>query len=151
MVTEKHGCGMDLFEFIDRQPRIDECLSSYIFRQLVSALSYLHSKNIVHRDIKDENIVINESFHIKLIDFGSAAYMSNGKKFATFCGTLDYCSPEVLLGNKYNGPELDCWTMGIVLYTLVFSENPFFDADETIECMLKPPFKVSKGELKKIN
>ena len=147
MVMEKHGLGMDLFEFIDRQRRVvDEGLASYIFRQIVSAVSYLHANNIVHRDIKDENIVINENFQIKLIDFGSATYVVHGKKFATFCGTIDYCSPDVLLGNKYFGPELDCWTCGIALYTLVFSENPFFDAEETIECILKPPFKVSKGK-----
>ena len=148
MVMQKHGMGMDLFEFIDRQRRlIDEALASYIFRQIVSAVAYLHANDIVHRDIKDENIVINEQFQIKLIDFGSATYVVKGKKFATFCGTIDYCSPDVLLGNKYYGPELDCWTCGIALYTLVFSENPFFDAEETIECILKPPFKVSKGNL----
>jgi serine/threonine protein kinase len=149
MVMEKHGCGMDLFEFIDRQRRhIEEPLASYIFRQLVSAVSYLHSNMIVHRDIKDENIVINEQFHVKLIDFGSAAYITKGKKFATFCGTMDYCSPDVLLGNKYYGPELDAWTCGIALYTLVFCENPFFNAEETIECILNPPFKVSKDLMK---
>jgi serine/threonine protein kinase len=149
MVMEKHGCGMDLFEFIDRQRRhIDERLASYIFRQIVSAVSHLHSKMIVHRDIKDENIVINEKFHIKLIDFGSAAYMTKGKKFATFCGTMDYCSPDILLGNKYYGPELDVWTCGIALYTLIFCENPFLTAEETIECILKPPFKVSKDLMK---
>lgn len=146
MVMEKHGCGMDLFEFIDRQRRhIEEPLACYIFRQIVSAVSFLHSNNIVHRDIKDENIVINEKFHIKLIDFGSAAYVTKGKKFATFCGTLDYCSPDVLLGNKYFGPELDVWTCGIALYTLVFCENPFLDAEETIECILRPPFKVGSN------
>lgn len=149
MVMEKHGCGMDLFEFIDRQRRhIDESLASYIFKQIVSAVSYLHSNMIVHRDIKDENIVINENFQIKLIDFGSAAYVTKGKKFATFCGTMDYCSPDVLLGNKYFGPELDVWTCGIALYTLVFCENPFQSAEETIECILKPPFKVSKELMK---
>ncbi|CAF0712521.1 unnamed protein product [Brachionus calyciflorus] len=149
MVMEKHGCGMDLFEFIDRQRRhIDESLASYIFKQIVSAVSYLHSNMIVHRDIKDENIVINEKFQIKLIDFGSAAYVTKGKKFATFCGTMDYCSPDVLLGNKYYGPELDVWTCGIALYTLVFCENPFQNAEETIECILKPPFKVSKELMK---
>ena len=147
MVMEKHGLGMDLFEFIDRQRKVlDEAFASYIFRQLVSAVSYLHANNIVHRDIKDENIVINEAFQIKLIDFGSATYVVKGKKFATFCGTIDYCSPDVLLGNKYYGPELDCWTVGVALYTLVFSENPFLDAEETIECILRPPFKVSKGK-----
>ena len=50
---------------------------------------------------KDENIILDDKFHIKLIDFGSAAYMEEGKKFSTFCGTMEYCSPEVLMGNRY--------------------------------------------------
>ena len=146
MVMEKHGTvGMDMFEFIDRKRRVylPEPLSAYIYKQIVSAVAYLHARHLVHRDIKDENIVIDEHFHIKLIDFGSAAYYSHERRFATFCGTIDYCSPDVLLGNKYTGPELDAWTCGIALYTLVFSENPFLDAEETIECILRPPFKVS--------
>ena len=68
---------------------------------MVSGVSYLHSQNIVHRDIKDENIIIDEHFNIKLIDFGAAAYMLPGKVFGTFCGTIEYCSPEVLMGNKW--------------------------------------------------
>ncbi|XP_053383005.1 PAS domain-containing serine/threonine-protein kinase-like, partial [Mercenaria mercenaria] len=143
MVMEKHGSGMDLFEFIDRSPNMDEGLASYIFRQMVSAVSYLHSKNILHRDIKDENVIVNEQFQIKLIDFGAVAFLEPGKLFATFCGTLEYCSPEVLMGNKYQGPELEVWSLGVTLYTLVFGENPFFDVEETIKCVLKPPFPVS--------
>lgn len=69
--------------------------------QLVSAVQYLRSKSILHRDIKDENIVIAEDFTIKLIDFGSAAYLERGKLFYTFCGTIEYCAPEVLMGNPY--------------------------------------------------
>lgn len=69
-------------------------------------MGYLRSKSIIHRDIKDENIVIAEDFTIKLIDFGSAAYLERGKLFYTFCGTIEYCAPEVLLGNPYVSWEL---------------------------------------------
>jgi len=70
--------------------------------QLVSALSYLNSLGIVHRDVKDENVIIDERFNIKLIDFGAAAFYDDNCLFATFCGTMEYCSPEVLQGNRYS-------------------------------------------------
>ncbi|XP_056149879.1 PAS domain-containing serine/threonine-protein kinase [Lampris incognitus] len=143
MVMEKHGEGLDLFEFIDKQPRLDEPLASYIFRQLVAAVFYLQKKNILHRDIKDENIIIDRCFHIRLIDFGSAALLVPGKLFYNFCGTLEYCSPEVLQGLPYQGPELEMWSLGVLLYTLLFSENPFCDVEEIMEAKLKPPFSLS--------
>uniref|UniRef100_K7GB36 non-specific serine/threonine protein kinase n=1 Tax=Pelodiscus sinensis TaxID=13735 RepID=K7GB36_PELSI len=144
LVMEKHGSGLDLFTFIDNRPDLDEPLASYIFRQLVSAVGYLHCRNILHRDIKDENIIIAEDFTIKLVDFGSAAYMESGKLFYTFCGTVEYCSPEVLAGNPYPGPELEMWSLGITLYTLVFGENPFCELEETMEAVLNPPGHVSE-------
>ncbi|XP_057600411.1 PAS domain-containing serine/threonine-protein kinase isoform X2 [Hippopotamus amphibius kiboko] len=144
LVMEKHGSGLDLFAFIDRHPSLDEPLASYIFRQLVSAVGYLRSKSIVHRDIKDENIVIAEDFTIKLIDFGSAAYLERGKLFYTFCGTIEYCAPEVLMGNPYRGPELEVWSMGVTLYTLIFEENPFCELEETVEAAINPPYLVSE-------
>ncbi|XP_067938183.1 PAS domain-containing serine/threonine-protein kinase-like [Watersipora subatra] len=151
LVMEKHGTGIDLFEFIERNPNMDERLASYIFRQIVEAISYLHSLSIIHRDIKDENIILNENFDIKLIDFGSASFLQKGKMFSTFCGTVEYCSPEVLLGNKYRGPELEVWSMGVTLYTLVFGENPFYDVEETIAAVLKPPFIVSSALLQLVH
>ncbi|XP_029080287.1 PAS domain-containing serine/threonine-protein kinase isoform X2 [Monodon monoceros] len=144
LVMEKHGSGLDLFAFIDRHPSIDEPLASYIFRQLVSAVGYLRSKSIIHRDIKDENIVIAEDFTIKLIDFGSAAYLERGKLFYTFCGTIEYCAPEVLMGNPYKGPELEMWSMGVALYTLIFEENPFCELEEALEAAINPPYLVSE-------
>ncbi|XP_014869584.1 PREDICTED: PAS domain-containing serine/threonine-protein kinase [Poecilia mexicana] len=143
MVMEKHGDGLDLFEFIDMQPRLDEPLASYIFRQIVAAVFYLRAKNIIHRDIKDENVIIDKCFHIRLIDFGSAAILSPGKLFYNFCGTLEYCSPEVLRGNAYEGPELEMWSLGVLLYTLLFSENPFCDVGEILDAKLQPPFPLS--------
>ncbi|KAK9980055.1 hypothetical protein ABG768_013453 [Culter alburnus] len=143
MVMEKHGDGLDLFEFIDMQPRLDEPLASYIFRQLVAAVSYLRGKRVLHRDIKDENIIINSNFHIRLIDFGSAALLEPGKLFYVFCGTLEYCSPEVLQGNPYEGPELEMWSLGVLLYTLLFSENPFCSVEETLQARLNPPCQIS--------
>ncbi|XP_017351746.1 PAS domain-containing serine/threonine-protein kinase isoform X2 [Ictalurus punctatus] len=143
MVMEKHGDGLDLFEFIDMQPRLDEPLASYIFRQLVSAVTYLRGKGILHRDIKDENVIIDTEFHIRLIDFGSATLLEPGKLFHTFCGTLEYCSPEVLQGNPYKGPELEMWSLGVLVYTLLFSENPFCSVEETIQAKLNIPCDIS--------
>ncbi|XP_050607983.1 PAS domain-containing serine/threonine-protein kinase isoform X2 [Macaca thibetana thibetana] len=113
-------------------------------KELVSAVGYLRLKDIIHRDIKDENIVIAEDFTIKLIDFGSAAYLERGKLFYTFCGTIEYCAPEVLMGNPYRGPELEMWSLGVTLYTLVFEENPFCELEETVEAAIHPPYLVSK-------
>ncbi|KAI6652092.1 hypothetical protein LOD99_4637 [Oopsacas minuta] len=143
LVMRKHGDGMDLFDFIELHPLLDEILLSYIFRQIVDAVAYLHSCNVAHRDIKDENVIIDEDFNIRLIDFGSADFMEEGKLFATFCGTMEYCSPEILLGNKYYGPELEVWTMGIILYTMTFFENPYVDVEEAISGQLNLPFRVS--------
>ncbi|MCP9265145.1 PAS domain-containing serine/threonine-protein kinase [Dirofilaria immitis] len=145
LVMEKLGCGMDLFEFIEQQPKLDEPLISYIFKQIVSAVAYLHSKNIVHRDLKDENVIIDQNFSCKLIDFGSAAYFDHNFVFSTFCGTMEYCSPEVLRGNKYRGPELEMWSLGILLYTLVFFENPFRSLQEAMHAEIEFPWEVSEG------
>eukprot|EP00117_Sycon_ciliatum_P040743 scpid23695/ scgid29890/ PAS domain-containing serine/threonine-protein kinase len=148
LVMAKHGRGMDLFEFIDYEPAVDEPLAFHIFSQVVNAIDYLHHKQIIHRDIKDENIIIDQDFRVKLIDFGSAAFMKEGTLFDSFCGTIEYCSPEVLSGNKYRGPELEMWTLGVTLFTLVFFENPFKDADDIINGHLNPPFAVSSRLLR---
>ncbi|CAL1278241.1 unnamed protein product, partial [Larinioides sclopetarius] len=152
MVMEKHGYGMDLFEFIEKHPKMDEPLGSYIFRQIVAALSYLHGMSILHRDIKDENVIINEKFHVKLIDFGSAAFMKQGDEmFSTFCGTMEYCSPEVIRGNKYRGPELEMFALGVTLYTLLAEENPFVGPDEILEGIYTVPSSFSNEVTALIN
>ncbi|KAI6190754.1 PAS domain-containing serine/threonine-protein kinase [Aphelenchoides bicaudatus] len=151
IVMEKLGCGMDLFEFVESHPLLDEELTSYIFRQIVHAVQYLNDNGIVHRDIKDENVIIDSNFNCKLIDFGSAAYFGKNIVFTTFCGTLEYCSPEVLTGNKYFGPEVEMWSLGILLYTLVFFSNPFKTPQETVHAEFEIHHPISEGLYQVIN
>ena len=101
LVMEKHGFGMDLFEFIEKTNGVPEPLGAFISKQLVEAVDYLHMNGILHRDIKDENVVLDDCFHAKLIDFGSATHLTN-MPFKAFCGTFEYCSPEVLKGSDSN-------------------------------------------------
>jgi PAS domain-containing serine/threonine kinase len=90
-------------------------------------------------------VIIDGNFCCKLIDFGSAAMFGENVVFSTFCGTMEYCSPEVLAGNKYLGPQLEMWSLGILLYTLVFYENPFRTAQETVRAELDLPWDISEG------
>uniref|UniRef100_A0A1I8FI51 Protein kinase domain-containing protein n=1 Tax=Macrostomum lignano TaxID=282301 RepID=A0A1I8FI51_9PLAT len=124
-------------------PSLDEPLASYMFRQMASAVAYLHSRALLIRDLKDENVILDERFCLMLIDFGAAAFVSPDRPFSVFCGTMEYCAPEILQGHPYFGPEADVWSLGVTLYTLVFGENPFFDVDETLAGVLKPQWKPS--------
>ncbi|KAJ5609803.1 hypothetical protein N7528_010370 [Penicillium herquei] len=136
-----HGLpGMDLFDYIELKANMDESECRSIFRQVVSAIHHLHTKAlVVHRDIKDENVILDGEGRIKLIDFGSAAYIKNGP-FDVFVGTIDYAAPEVLQAKSYRGKEQDIWALGILLYTIVYKENPFYNVDEILDHPLRIPF-----------
>ncbi|KAL9618932.1 MAG: hypothetical protein Q9160_006396 [Pyrenula sp. 1 TL-2023] len=136
-----HGIpGMDLFDYIELRANMEEEECRNIFKQVVDAIHHLHTKAlVVHRDIKDENVVLDGEGKIKLIDFGSAAYIKNGP-FDVFVGTIDYAAPEVLQGRSYRGKEQDVWALGILLYTIVYKENPFYNVEEILDHPLRVPF-----------
>ncbi|WEW55343.1 serine/threonine protein kinase [Emydomyces testavorans] len=136
-----HGFpGMDLFDYVELRTHIDEAECRGIFSQVVSAIHHLHIKAlVVHRDIKDENVVLDGERHVKLIDFGSAAYIKKGP-FDVFVGTIDYAAPEVLQGKSYHGKEQDVWALGILLYTIIYKENPFYNVNEIMDHPLRVPF-----------
>ncbi|ODV87800.1 hypothetical protein CANARDRAFT_193364 [[Candida] arabinofermentans NRRL YB-2248] len=138
--TPQHGDppAVDLFDLIEVKSDMTELESKYIYYQCCSAMAHLHRHGIVHRDIKDENVIVDKDYVVKLIDFGSAAYTKNGP-FGVFVGTIDYAAPEVLNGKPYEGKPQDVWAMGILLYTLVFKENPFVNVDEILDGDLKFP------------
>ena len=138
--TMQHGDppAIDLFDLIEVKTDMTEFECKYIYFQCCSAMAYLHHHGIVHRDIKDENIIVDQDFTVKLIDFGSAAYTKDGP-FGVFVGTIDYAAPEVLNGKPYDGRAQDVWAMGVLLYTIIFKENPFCSVDEIVEGKLTFP------------
>ncbi|CEP06832.1 hypothetical protein [Parasitella parasitica] len=149
IVMGLHGAGMDLFDYIELNSHgIPEPEIRRIFKQIALAVRHLHDHNIVHRDIKDENVVLDQQCGgLRLIDFGSAAYLKPGRKYETFVGTLDYAAPEILRGHTYSGKPQDVWALGILLFTLVYRENPFYDIDEIMGRELRIPFVLSEGSV----
>uniref|UniRef100_A0AC35U0U1 Protein kinase domain-containing protein n=1 Tax=Rhabditophanes sp. KR3021 TaxID=114890 RepID=A0AC35U0U1_9BILA len=117
--------GGEVFDFLVAHGRMKEKEARTKFRQIVSAVQYLHSKNIIHRDLKAENLLLDGDMNIKIADYGFANNFSQGLKLDTFCGSPPYAAPELFQGKKYDGPEVDCWSLGVILYTLVSGSLPF--------------------------
>lgn len=105
--------------------RIDEQDAKPVFKQIVQGMKYLHGRNIAHRDIKLDNILLDEEKRIKIIDFGFSVLIEKDKTMSTFCGTPSYMAPELANKKDYNGSEVDVWAMGVVLYAILAGKFPF--------------------------
>ena len=102
-----------------------------IFSQLVGAVTYVHNKSCVHRDLKLENILLDKDENVKLCDFGfTREYEGRSNYLQTFCGTVCYAAPEMLKGEKYAGEKVDVWSLGVILYALLTGELPFDEDDD---------------------
>jgi serine/threonine protein kinase len=123
----EHVKGESLLNFTNSNNGLSEEQAQRIFSQLVSLISFLHKKEIFHRDIKAENILIEADLTIKLIDFGLSS--SNPNLLSTYCGTFRYAAPECINSQPYKGSSADMWSLGVVLFFMISGKLPWMDSN----------------------
>ncbi|KAK8834099.1 hypothetical protein M9Y10_036579 [Tritrichomonas musculus] len=124
--------GINSLEYVNKYKGIPTKEAQNIFAQLVIALEYLHDQSISHRDLKLENIMIDNFGHIRLIDFG---FSSLKTVMSTCCGSVPYSAPEILSGDKYTNKS-DIWSLGVILYALLCGHLPFYHTNIQLMAMI---------------
>ena len=119
----------DLYELIEERGALTETQARNILLQLLSALDYLHQSGWVHGDIKDENILVNDSHEIKLIDFGAVKRI-DASCATRFTGTVQYAPPEVFYQKQCFPLAMEMWTVGCLLYIMLHGRLPFTHSDQ---------------------
>jgi serine/threonine protein kinase len=125
--------GISLQQYSKSLPNrvVREITARRIFKQVAEGVAYLHQQNIVHRDIKLDNILVEESTRmVKLIDFGFSVVVAGGQRLKVFCGTPSYMSPEIVRKNEYDGKPVDVWALGVLLFVLLTGTFPFRGVSE---------------------
>lgn len=125
VIVMEYASRGDLYDYICDKKNISEREARHFFRQIVSAVHYCHQNGIVHRDLKLENILLDDNGNVKIADFGLSNLYHGDEYLQTFCGSPLYASPEIVNGRPYRGPEVDTWSLGVLLYTMVHGTMPF--------------------------
>ncbi|XP_025321197.1 serine/threonine-protein kinase SIK3 isoform X8 [Canis lupus baileyi] len=124
LVTE-YASGGEIFDHLVAHGRMAEKEARRKFKQIVAAVYFCHCRNIVHRDLKAENLLLDANLNIKIADFGFSNLFTPGQPLKTWCGSPPYAAPELFEGKEYDGPKVDIWSLGVVLYVLVCGALPF--------------------------
>ncbi|XP_049303287.1 microtubule-associated protein futsch isoform X7 [Bactrocera dorsalis] len=125
VLVMEFAAGGELYDYLSERKVLSEEEARRIFRQVATAVYYCHKHKICHRDLKLENILLDEHGNAKIADFGLSNVFDEQNLLSTFCGSPLYASPEIVEGTPYQGPEVDCWSLGVLLYTLVYGSMPF--------------------------
>lgn len=115
----------DLYDYLVEKDRLSEEEAKNIFTQILSGVAYLHEQKIAHRDLKLENVLLDEKLNVKITDFGLSKEYSSNSILETPCGTPAYACPKKIVGEAYNPEKSDVWALGIILYTLLMGFLPF--------------------------
>lgn len=138
--------GGELFFHLKQMRCFSNDMVRFYAAEIALALNYLHSRDIIYRDIKPENVLLDDAGHIKITDFGlSRDNVSDPQGATTFCGTPEYLSPEMLLGRQRGygyGKSVDWWGLGVLMYEMFFGWPPFYDRNKKVMCR-----KILKGRL----
>ncbi|EGR27059.1 protein kinase domain protein [Ichthyophthirius multifiliis] len=135
--------GGDLFTLLQTKEYLNEKQTKFYAAQIIKAFEYLHSYNIIYRDLKPENVLIDSEGYIKLTDFGlSKMDITHEKAAISFCGTPEYLSPEIIL-QQGHGKASDWWTLGNIIYEMIIGTLPFYDINRYVlfENIKTKPFK----------
>ncbi|KAL7302382.1 hypothetical protein TKK_0005041 [Trichogramma kaykai] len=125
VLVMEYAAGGELYDYLSEHKVLTEVEARRIFRQISTAIFYCHKHKICHRDLKLENILLDQNGNAKIADFGLSNVFNEQGLLSTFCGSPLYASPEIVNGTPYLGPEVDCWSLGVLLYTLVYGAMPF--------------------------
>uniref|UniRef100_A0ABD2XEI8 cGMP-dependent protein kinase n=1 Tax=Trichogramma kaykai TaxID=54128 RepID=A0ABD2XEI8_9HYME len=130
--------GGELWTILRDKGHFDDATTRFYTACVVDAFEYLHSRNIIYRDLKPENLLLDSQGYVKLVDFGFAKRLENGRKTWTFCGTPEYVAPEIIL-NKGHDVSADVWSLGVLMFELLTGTPPFTGSDpmKTYNMILK--------------
>ncbi|XP_062384268.1 serine/threonine-protein kinase pim-2-like [Sardina pilchardus] len=145
MVLERPAPCLDLFNYLQEgQGYLDEAAARGMMRQLVPVLQHCHARGVVHRDLKPENILVEtDTQRIKLLDFGSASVLKEGQ-YTDIAGTPEYFPPETVLRGEYFALPATVWSLGILLFQMLWGDVPFYDEDAIVKGTLYFPRGISR-------
>lgn len=125
MLAMELCAGGDLLNFVRKRKKMDENVAKCLFFQVIEGLGYIHSKNIIHRDIKLDNILLDGKGNVKIADFGVSKLVQKNEVMREHSGTPAYIAPEIIKDKGYKGFKADLWSAGVVLFALLYGTVPF--------------------------